>query len=89
MRRPSRVVAGVCIAAITLAAFVPGVWTFDYALLEPQWVLLPDETLVAAAFGVVPCDEQPAALLTLLPPRAPPLRTRHRDTRPVRPDHRT
>jgi hypothetical protein len=72
MRRPNRTVAGICIAVIAVAAFAPGMFSFDHALFEPLWVLLPDETPVAVHVAVVPCDEQPVPLLSLVSSRAPP-----------------
>jgi hypothetical protein len=72
MLRPSRSAAGVCIAVIVVAAFLPGLCALDYALFEPQWVLLPEEVIVAVDRADTPCDEQPAPLLSLLPSRAPP-----------------
>jgi hypothetical protein len=74
MPRPNRSVAGLCIAVIVLAAFLPGVCTLDYALFEPQWVLLPDEVPVAVYSPVAPGDEQPVPLLSLVASRAPPSR---------------
>jgi hypothetical protein len=74
MFRPSRSVAGFCIAVIVFAAFVPGLCALDYACLEPHWVLLPDEVSVAVDTPVAPCDEQPVSLLSLLSSRAPPSR---------------
>jgi hypothetical protein len=72
MPRPNRSVAGVCIALIALAAFLPGISLLDWALFEPEWVLLPDDTPVAEDRAVGSCDEQPVPLLSLLPSRAPP-----------------
>jgi hypothetical protein len=74
MPRPRRSVAGLCIAVIVLAAFLPGVCALDYALFEPQWVLLPDEITVALDTPVVVSDEQTVPLLSLVPSRAPPSR---------------
>jgi hypothetical protein len=74
MSRPGRSVAGFCIAVILFAAFVPGICALDYACLEPQWVLLPDEVSVAVDTPVTPCDEQPVSLLSLVSSRAPPSR---------------
>lgn len=74
MFRPHRSVAGFCIAVIVLAAFLPGVCALDYALFEPQWVLLPDEITVAVDTPVVVSDEQTVPLLSLVPSRAPPAR---------------
>ena len=75
MPRPNRTVVGLCIAVIVVAAFLPGLSTFDYALFEPHWVLLPDEMPVAVHPAVVSCDEQPVPLLSLVSSRAPPSRT--------------
>lgn len=74
MPRPNRSVAGFCIAVIVLAAFLPGFCALDYALFEPQWVLLPDEVIVAVDRPATSCDEQPAPLLSLLSSRGPPAR---------------
>jgi len=72
MSRPNRPVAVLCIAVIALAAFLPGIAALEAALLEPQWILLPDEVSVAAFRPVPPCLEQSVPLLSLLPSRAPP-----------------
>ncbi len=72
MTRPRRSVAGLCIAVIVLAAFLPGVCALDYALFEPQWVLLPDEVTVALDIPVASSDEQTVPLLSLGPSRGPP-----------------
>jgi hypothetical protein len=69
-----RLVAGVSIAAILLAVCLPGLVTLDAVWLEFEWVLLPDEVLVAACVPPASCDEQPAALLSLGAPRGPPAR---------------
>jgi hypothetical protein len=74
MVRPNRSIAGLCIAVIVLAAFLPGLSAFDCALLEPCWVLLPDEVVVAVYRPAAPSDEQTAPLFSLLPSRAPPAR---------------
>ena len=72
MPRPSRSVVGLCVAVIALTAFLPGVSLLDYALFEPQWILLPDEAPVALCITATPGIEQPRPLLSLLPSRAPP-----------------
>jgi hypothetical protein len=72
MPRPNRSVAGLCIAVIVLAAFLPGVSSLDYALFEPQWVLLPDERPVAVDITVTPSAEQPVPLFSVVSPRGPP-----------------
>ena len=74
MPRPRRSVVGLCIAVIVLAAFVPGMSALDCALLEPQWVLLPDEVAVPVYTPTTLSDEQPAPLLSVLSSRAPPRR---------------
>jgi hypothetical protein len=71
MIRPSRSVAGLCIAVIAIAAFLPGL-SLDFVVFEPQWVLLPDDAPVAVCVVVPVCDEQPAPLLSLLNSRGPP-----------------
>jgi hypothetical protein len=72
MPRPSRSVVGLCVAVIALAALLPGIASLEYALFEPQWVLLPDDTPVAVCIITAPGNEQPVPLLSLLPSRAPP-----------------
>ena len=74
MPRPNRSVAGFCVLVIVLAAFLPGFCALDYALFEPQWVLLPDEVVVAVDSPLVPVDEQPVSLLSLVSSRGPPSR---------------
>ena len=53
MFRPRRSVAAFCVAVIVLAAFLPGVSVVGYATFEPQWILLPDEVVVALDLPVV------------------------------------
>jgi hypothetical protein len=72
MRRPHRSVVGFCIVVIALSAVLPGISGLECALVEPQWVLLADETPVAVDSSVEPVDEQPLPLLSVLPSRAPP-----------------
>ena len=74
MPRPHRSVAGFCVVVIVLAAFLPGFCALDYALFEPQWVLLPDEVVVAVDSPLVRVDEQPVSLLSLVSSRGPPSR---------------
>ena len=71
MRRPPRSVVGFCIVVIGLSAVLPGISALECALIEPQWVLLADETPVAVDSTVEPANEQPLPLLSFLPsPRA-------------------
>jgi hypothetical protein len=72
MPRPSRSVAGLCVAVIAISAFLPGFSSFEYALFEPQWILLPDEAPVTVCITPTSGDEQPVPLRSLLPSRAPP-----------------
>ena len=67
-----RLVAGFSIAAILLTVCLPGLAPLDCVLVEFEWVLLPDEILAAVSSIATPCDEQPAALLSLGGPRGPP-----------------
>ena len=72
MPRPHRSVAGFCVVVIVLAAFLPGVSVVGYATFEPQWILLPEEVVVALDLPVVRCDEQPVSFLSLVDSRGPP-----------------
>lgn len=72
MRRPNRAIVGLCVAVIVVAAFLPGLSSLEYALFEPQWVLLPDEAPVAVDPAPARANEQPVALLSLLSARGPP-----------------
>ena len=72
MARPRRSVVLLCVALIALAAFLPGAAASDYVLVKPYWILLPDLTPTFISEPAATADEQPASLVTLLPPRAPP-----------------
>ena len=72
MPRPSRSAVAFCIAVVAFAALMPGIGVLACALVEPQWILLPDEVSIALSIAVVPGGEQPLALFSLLPSRAPP-----------------
>jgi hypothetical protein len=72
MPRPGRATVGFCIAIIALAALVPGIAAHADGWLQPQWVLLPDETPVPAWTPSASCDEQPVPLLALSESRGPP-----------------
>lgn len=72
MPRPGRPFAGLCIGVIAIAALLPGICSFGYAVIDPQWILLPDETLVTTCAPVASGDEQPRPLLSVLQSRAPP-----------------
>jgi hypothetical protein len=72
MMRPSRSIACLLVAVVLLAAFMPAASAIYDAIVNPQWVLLPGVALVAALPEAAACNDQPASLLALLPPRAPP-----------------
>ena len=73
MIRRSRVpVACLCIVVVAVAAFLPGVAALDFAVPELPWILLPDLAVTAAVPIAPSCGEQPASLLSLAAPRAPP-----------------
>ena len=72
MPRPRGSVVFLCIAAVALAAFLPGVSALDCVVFEPTWVLLPDLSSVLILDASAPADEQPRSLHSLLPSRAPP-----------------
>ena len=75
MRRPSRSLIRFLILTVLLAGLLPGAGGLYAAIVDPQWVLLPDLVPVAIALEPAPVDEQPLSLLALLPARAPPARS--------------
>jgi hypothetical protein len=72
MRRPSRAIAGLCIAVVALAALLPGIAALESAIFEFSWVLLPDETPLGPCTTPRSGVAQPQSLRSLLPSRAPP-----------------
>jgi hypothetical protein len=72
MRKPSRPLIRLLIVAVLLAGLLPGAAALHAAIVDPQWVVLPDVSLLGFAPAPPPPDEQPVALLALLPSRAPP-----------------
>jgi len=75
VRRPSRSLIRFLILTVLLAGLLPGAGGLYAAIVDPQWVLLPDLVTIAIAFEPAPVDEQPLPLLALLPSRAPPARS--------------
>jgi hypothetical protein len=72
MPRTHRSIVVLCIAFVALAAFHPGASILDHAVLEVQWILLPDPgSINVPQLRAVP-DEQPLSLLSILPSRGPP-----------------
>jgi len=73
LRRARRPLAVICMAAIALAAFAPGLAVLDAAPPPPDYLLLPQleplDTVTAAPVDV----EQPQVLRSTLPERAPPV----------------
>ena len=72
-RRSRTSVACLCLVVIALAAFLPGVAAFDYAVPTLPWILLPDLADAAVVLVAPHSDEQPSSLLSLASSRAPPL----------------
>lgn len=72
MPRARRSVAGVCIAIVALAACVPGLVLLDYALFEPQFVLLLNQTPASLCVAPASGSAQPRPLHTRLVSRGPP-----------------
>jgi hypothetical protein len=72
MRRHRRLLAGLAVAIITVAACLPGLTAIDYAVFERPWTLVlapvPQPAPVLAADPAA----QPLSLRSLLPSRAPP-----------------
>lgn len=73
MFRPRSSIAAGLIAAITIAALVPGLCALEHALCEPLWVLLIDEGRVPFHIATTPCAEHLDPLFSLLSPRGPPV----------------
>jgi hypothetical protein len=72
MPRPPRSAVAFCIAVVAFAALMPGIGVLACALVEPQWILLPDEVFVALAVAVLRPGEHPGSLFPVPSPRAPP-----------------
>ena len=72
MPRTHRSIVVLCIAFVALAAFHPGASILDHAVLEVQWILLPDPDSITVAQLYAVLDEQPLALFSVLASRAPP-----------------
>ena len=70
--RPRRPIVYLCIGVIALAAFLPGFGAFDHALVVPCWVLLQEQPAIVAIAPAPRVADQPCALASLLPSRAPP-----------------
>ena len=72
LRRARRPLAIVCIAVVALAVFAPGVAALDLAPPPLDYVLLPQLEPLADIAVVPASTEQPEALRSALPERAPP-----------------
>ena len=72
MPRPQRSLVALCIAVVALAPLLHGIDALAHAVLDPHWVLLPDEVVVCVCSLPDADAEQPLALVSLLPSRAPP-----------------
>lgn len=73
MPRPGAPVIIVCVALAAFAALLPGASGLDYAILSPAWVVVPGATVVVVSICADCCDDQPLALFSLAPSRAPPV----------------
>ena len=74
LRRARRPLAIVCIAVVALAVFAPGVAALDLVPPPLDYVLLPQLEPLADIAVVPASTEQPEALRSALPERAPPAR---------------
>ncbi|HEU4935339.1 MAG TPA: hypothetical protein VFT39_02720 [Vicinamibacterales bacterium] len=72
MRQPSRPLIRLLIVAVLLAGLLPGASALHAAIVDPQWVILPDVSLNGFALARPLADEQPVSRRALLPSRAPP-----------------
>jgi hypothetical protein len=72
MRRHRRLVAGLAIAIIAVAACLPGLAGIDFAVFELPWTLVPAPAPQPAPAVAASPAAQPLSLGSLLPSRAPP-----------------
>ena len=72
MPKPPRSLVRLLIVAVLLAGLLPGASALHAAIVDPQWVLLPDLAPIGVAPAPVRADEQTVSLAALLPSRAPP-----------------
>lgn len=73
LRRARRPLAIVCIAVVALAVLAPGIAVPDLAPPPLDYVLLPQFEPLAIIAAVPVSTEQPEALRSALPDRAPPV----------------
>ena len=69
LRRPG---ALLFLAIVAMSAFVPGGLAWAAALVEPQWVLLPELVVIASLLPPAAGAELTQSLISLPPSRAPP-----------------
>jgi hypothetical protein len=67
-----RTVTYLCVAALLLAAVLPGLAAVDYVVPNPGWVILPAFSPAPPVRPVLVAAEQPRSLAASLPSRAPP-----------------
>jgi hypothetical protein len=72
MPRPGVPIVIICMAIAAFAAIVPACG-LEYAIFSPSWVLLADSFVLVVRSCADRRDEQPLALLSLAPSRAPPI----------------
>lgn len=72
MFKAVRLIAGVTIAALLFAAFVPGFDWLHATPAGPGWILLPDTIASWLPTLTSISDDQPLSLQALAPPRGPP-----------------
>ena len=72
MPRPRRTFVALGIAIIALAPLLPGGSALYAALVDPAWVLLPDQVFVGVCSAPADPGEQPLAFYSPLASRAPP-----------------
>jgi hypothetical protein len=65
----------VCVAVLVCAALVLAISLELSAVLTPLWPVVPAVTIVLIRRRALQSDEQPIALVSLLPSRAPPVVT--------------
>jgi hypothetical protein len=70
--RVHKSVAVFCAILVLFAACAPVVPDLPVAILTPLWLVVPAAAVIILGREAACCHEQPSALLSILPSRAPP-----------------
>jgi hypothetical protein len=75
MPRTRRSIVFLCIAVVAFAGLLPAGSVDLVTILTPLWLVIPAVAIVLIRRRTLRSDEQPIALLSLVPSRAPPANT--------------